>query len=355
MEQFAWTATIVLVVWLLFAAPGAADLPPSGSIQFTAKSERHASPVYHIDNVPVYYGPLVSRRAVQNRSRGILLGRAGDPATIEYGPLIDVPGCFFCPKEETLDKKGRELLAELTTATMITYMKATPAKLRNKCVFYTAAVTKPPEYLSTGASAWACQHNKYSIWHLWPNAYMSQQYPRFKDFYGIDEPTNWLHSIQELPTVPNETPPQIVYFENMSEAMARSCSGEVVVMSQTPKDMGRYLTYENIWKNKEKPALENLQRQGKVGRVLIVDYNNPNDIWEFDLARNAIKDVNKKIPASQLLSRRHEEEEEEEEEEDEDEAEYARLLRREDVCDSSGVAQRPAAGDPFTDDYSKFR
>lgn len=146
-----------------------------------------------------------------------------------------------------------------------------------------------------------------------------------------------------MPLIPADrnVPTMIQYFENMSEAMARSCTGEVVVVSQTPDDMGRYLTYENIWKNKERPALLNLEAQGKISRFLVVDYNNRDDIWEFDLGNNQ---RGNKVPPGDLLSRRHLEEE----------TESFKLMHR-DACESTGLAQRPPQGDPFTDDYSNFR
>jgi hypothetical protein len=47
----------------------------------------------------------------------------------------------------------------------------------------------------------------------------------YKDFYGVFEETNWLHSITKLPEDPSDrgVPTTIQYFENMSEAMARTC------------------------------------------------------------------------------------------------------------------------------------
>jgi hypothetical protein len=47
----------------------------------------------------------------------------------------------------------------------------------------------------------------------------------FKDFYGVFDRTNWLHSIVGMDEIPSDkaVPTFIQYFENMSEAMARSC------------------------------------------------------------------------------------------------------------------------------------
>ncbi|OIW22416.1 hypothetical protein CONLIGDRAFT_222956 [Coniochaeta ligniaria NRRL 30616] len=364
MAQVVWRTTL-MIVWLLFTTTGLADKPPSASIDFTLgtkgqhlhRKDRESG--YGID-VPVY-GPLVPSRT-HNRSE--MLRRAdppGFPGVDLYGPLLNVPGCFFCPEQEVTAKTGRDLLAELTTAKMQSYMRARQRDLVNKCVFYSAAVRQPPRYLSDETSVWACSKRKFSIWvsrqhiavtdmdtsltackHLWPNKRMTEQ-PRYKDFYGITETDNWLHSIMGMPLIPADrnVPTMIQYFENMSEAMARSCSGEVVVVSQTPDDMARYLATENIWKNKERPALLNLQAQGKISRFLVVDYDNRDDIWEFDLANNQ---RGNKVPPADLLSRRQLEEE----------TEGFRLMHR-DACDSTGLAQRPPQGDPFADDYSNFR
>lgn len=164
---------------------------------------------------------------------------------------------------------------------------------------------------------------------------MANQDNKFKDFYGVHEPNNWLHSFYQLPQIPadNGAPTEIQYFENMSEAMARSCSGEVVIMTQTPRDMAQYLQVPNIWRNKERPALISLHRQGKISRFLIVDWNNMDNIYEFDIETNVAGTV--LIPANSLRSR------------DMD-------LHDRAACDSTGLDQMLPKGDPFSDDYSVF-
>jgi hypothetical protein len=104
-------------------------------------------------------------------------------------------------------------------------------------------------------------------------------------------------------------------------------------MSQTPKEMDRYMRFENIWKNKERPALINLKKQGKITRFLVVDWNNKNDIYDFDIETNL---AGGKVPASSLQSRR-----------DMD-------LHNRAACDSTGLTQMPPQGDPFSDAYSRF-
>jgi hypothetical protein len=90
---------------------------------------------------------------------------------------------------------------------------------------------------------------------------------------------------------------------------------------------------ENIWKNKERPALINLKRQNKISRFLVVDWNNMDNIYEFDIENNLTGD---KVPESSLIHRR-----------DMD-------LHAREVCESTGLDQMPPQGDPFSDDYSQF-
>jgi hypothetical protein len=171
---------------------------------------------------------------------------------------------------------------------------------------------------------------------------MADNNPEFRDFYGIDKEDNWLNSIDKLQKedIDKGVPPTIQYFENMSEAMARSCSGEVVILTQTPDSMHRYSYFPNIWWNKERRALDALRRQGKISRFLVADYDDPTKIWEFDIVDNKIGN---RVDESTLLSRGLEQ----------NETETGRLVQRA-VCESSGLAQMPRYGDPFSDDYSLF-
>ncbi|KAH8895444.1 hypothetical protein GQ53DRAFT_820275 [Thozetella sp. PMI_491] len=340
-------ATTLLIVWLSsFAATGLAGTAASDPIQVAQRQHGQHDVSAYDGDVPIY-GPLVPRGSLNGSS---LINRAEDPGfpgEDTYGVLVDVKGCFFCPEAEVLVKTGRDLLADLTTAKMKTYMRITSNRdLNNKCVFYSQAVeVGGPKWLSDKASTWACSHNKISIWHLWPNRIMSDLDSRYQNFYGIYDDHNWLHSIVDMPLIPADrnVPTQIQYFENMSEAMAQSCLGEVTIVSQTPKDMKRYMDTENIWKNKERPALINLLDQGKIDRFLVVDYNSPSDIWEFDIRNNQ---AGEKVKESDLKSRQLAEAEED--------TEGFKLLHRA-SCSSTGLDDMPPDGDPFSDPYSNFR
>jgi hypothetical protein len=304
------------------------------------------------------YGPLVPRGHTGMAARRhmhaqvhamnasvanmMLYGRADEPDNrnpdgTPYGPLSYVPGCFYCPSIEDLALEGRALLDSLTTEKMKTYMRKDRSDtLHDKCVFYTSSLTAPePKYLSKGASDWACRKGKFSIWHMWPNKAMEAAELQYRDFYGIFEP-GWLNSIVSLPKI-NNVPPHIVYFENMSEAIAQSCSGEVVIITQSPDNMKQYVDGtrgENIWKNKERPALEILWRRGVVTKFYVVDYNNMDDAYEFNIVDSSTGD---KV-SSRLIK-----------------VASRDGLEKRAICDSSGLdslSSMPA--DPFSDSYSLF-
>jgi hypothetical protein len=170
MAQTSRNVVLFVLAWLWFTAACLADKPPSGSIEFTPGSRtqrrHHQKANSQYGASEMVYGPLVPRvHSTPNGSE--LLGRAdpGYPGLDTYGPLVHVPGCFYCPPKDVLALTGRDLLASLTTEKMQTYMRISDKKdLFNKCVFYTSAVRQPPKYLSEKASTWACSKNKLSIW-----------------------------------------------------------------------------------------------------------------------------------------------------------------------------------------------
>ncbi|KAL8366131.1 hypothetical protein RB595_004754 [Gaeumannomyces hyphopodioides] len=289
-------------------------------------------------------GPEQSPNNATLASIQLLGGRAepGEPGEDTYGKLVHVPGCFICPQPDVASLSGRALLNSLATMKMKSYMRARAGDLHNKCVFYTASLRKPQiPFLSEEASRWACRNNKYSIWHLWPNKKMAQDSPnRYQDFYGLYERDNWLNSIDSIPTTRSSVPPPIVYFENMSEAMAQSCSGEVVIMSMSTDDMKRYIDGPpNIWRNKERPALLALKRQGKISRFLLVDYDSPQRVYTFDIETNERGRLHLDPLESRSLDGLHLDE---------------GLRKRDCGSQSDGLAQMPPMGDPFADDYSVF-
>ncbi|KAF7535382.1 hypothetical protein G7054_g5454 [Neopestalotiopsis clavispora] len=159
-------------------------------------------------------------------------------------PLFPMPACFWCPKAAVLDDPFA-LLATFTTDEFKRRTRANPATdLRDTCVFYSRTVIAGgPSALSRVATQLACQYGKYSIWHLWPNRKNEQNNNRLLNFYGIFSPDNRLYSISKMGVIPGTSPPKDyfrVYFENMSEAMAQMCTGQIYLLTQTPQNLAQY-------------------------------------------------------------------------------------------------------------------
>lgn len=208
-------AVLFFVVWLLFAAVCLANKPPRASIGFTPglQAQRRNQANGQSATAEMAYGPLVPRmNGAHNYSAALRRADPGAPGMDLYGPLLEVPGCVIwyvksvlfmacldclkshcasktavlysrvapetcrlgrkwltfwdSPKQDIRKLTGRDLLASLTTERMQEYMRIdSPESLRNKCVFYTASVSKPnPQYLSDKASIWACEKKKLSVW-----------------------------------------------------------------------------------------------------------------------------------------------------------------------------------------------
>ncbi|KAL2809165.1 galactose-binding domain-like protein [Aspergillus granulosus] len=180
---------------------------------------------------------------------------------------------------------------------MRAYMRGDPRELHNKCVFYTRLEDRPnaPKRLSGRATQWACNYDKFSIWHLWPNALIVRgDSSHYKNFFGIYLEGNWLKKIQELPRYISPPQPETQYFENMSEAMAQTCTGEVIIMTEDPTNFNKfsqrpnnlYNDAGNIWGNKERPALRNSHRAGPSYLVDVTSWSTGNEnfpVYDYDI------------------------------------------------------------------------
>lgn len=142
---------------------------------------------------------------------------------------------------------------------------------------------------------------------------MAQANKNVKDFYGIYEPGNWLYKVVELQRgSPPRTgaPYPTRYFQSMSQAMAESCSGEVVILSERPLNLhDRYSTlvppnteFMNIWGDRERPALLTLKRRGVVTNFYVVDArgyfgaNSPYpDVYDYDVVADRVTGKSQKV------------------------------------------------------------
>lgn len=142
---------------------------------------------------------------------------------------------------------------------------------------------------------------------------MAQQNKNVKDFYGIYEPGNWLYKVVELQ---RSNPPRVGapyptrYFQAMSQAMAESCSGEVVILSERPDKLHeRYSTlapgnteFMNIWGDRERPALMSLKRRGIVTKLYVVDargyfgaHSDYPTVYDYDIINDRITGESDKV------------------------------------------------------------
>jgi hypothetical protein len=76
-----------------------------------------------------------------------------------------------------------------------------------------------------------------------------------RDYYAMFIEGSWLFPISKLGTTvgpAGSAPGFIVYFQNMSRAMAEQCNGDIYVMSDLPEDLGSFAA---IWGDVEYPAI----------------------------------------------------------------------------------------------------
>jgi hypothetical protein len=76
-----------------------------------------------------------------------------------------------------------------------------------------------------------------------------------RDYYAMFGAGSWLEGISKLGTVngpAGSAPGFIVYFQNMSRAMAEQCNEDIYVMSD---DIDNLASFKNIWGDVEYPAI----------------------------------------------------------------------------------------------------
>ncbi|KAK2043722.1 hypothetical protein LZ31DRAFT_542454 [Colletotrichum somersetense] len=130
----------------------------------------------------------------------------------------------------------------------------------------------------------------YSIWSLFPgdtgNVGPSSKPDDLENYnyWEIDRPGSWLYPL-------SGSAYRFTYFENMSRAMARQCSGKVWVYSLAPKNLGWYGTQKgnnnehSIWNKVEH---KELVRQAKTTMLIGIDAVTK-ETFELDLATQAYK------------------------------------------------------------------
>lgn len=122
--------------------------------------------------------------------------------------------------------------------------------------------------------------------HLFPNSYDAGRNAGVRDFYCLwDDGDHWLAPVRDAAIRFAEqkragASPAIRYFQQMSEAMAKMCSGRVIVMTQTPTTLADYRPgrphepdtgRNNIFWSHERPVIADKIRRGEA-ELYAVDY-----------------------------------------------------------------------------------
>ncbi|KAJ9143040.1 hypothetical protein NKR23_g6753 [Pleurostoma richardsiae] len=267
-------------------------------------------------------------------------------------PLFPTPNCFWCPTKADLEGDASDLLEKFTTEEFMRRTRAQAADLRDTCMFYTRTVQQPPDSLSRMATQLACKYGKYSIWHLWPNKINEQNNYRLLNYYGIFLPDNRLYPISRLEEIEIDgkpTSPYFQYFENMSRAMARMCTGQIYLLTQTPENVQQYRTEAftpNIWASTEYTELTNHILTLTSSLIVI----NASDTSAKPAAWTANwRTLNMQVSANYRRDGRHPMEGWEPYDLDSelDVAIGPQLKKRADLCADSGVDDEPAGKDLF--------
>ncbi|KAK1989624.1 hypothetical protein LX36DRAFT_676421 [Colletotrichum falcatum] len=231
----------------------------------------------------------------------------------EAWPKNHCQGCYRKLHGQKTDMK------DLTTAKLVKAILVSEDKLKDKCVFYTGVPDteratqgkklglSPSETLAARAARYACSKNMYSIWHraaareydrrayyllqsLFPggtgNVGPNQKPDNLEqyNYWEIDRPGSWLYPL-------HGDAYRFTYFENMSRAMARQCSGKVWVYSLNPKNLAWYGTQKgnnndhSIWNTVEH---KELIRRSKTTMIIGIDAVT-NEMFELDVATLAYK------------------------------------------------------------------
>ncbi|RYP41944.1 hypothetical protein DL768_010419 [Monosporascus sp. mg162] len=220
------------------------------------------------------------------------LGKRAPGDRIVLPPVLRSRHCLGCVKTASGQKAT---IDDFSTEWLETQLLKTDAQLKNKCLFYTGVtVSEHPPWIPEGgnlsphASQFACQNGLYTIWNLFPGRSGNEapvtepDSPSRYNFWEIFHEGSWINAIVN---------DRFTYFENMSEAMARHCTGKVWVVSLRPRETTTYGTgtdddnnAHSIWNKKELPAL---RAHGGVTELIGVQATGPNgqvgEMWRLDI------------------------------------------------------------------------
>ncbi|GKT62698.1 NPP1 domain-containing protein [Colletotrichum tofieldiae] len=280
-----------------------------------------------------------------------------DMLYMNLGPAFDLSNCIFCPTQSdgsALDETDSEaILNHMTAQTFLRYIKGNQQALTDTCVFYTKGVTTAGAAtgLSVAATEWACgesQKDRYTIWNLFPNSLDASSNAGVRDFYAMFTPNSWLDPVRlkqaeyEATKPAGIVPPSIRYFQQMSQSMAEACYGDIIIMTETPKELALYepgkkhqdARFNNIFWSHERPVLQRKVR-AKQAKLYALD-SSTKEAWEiinidtFELGSSTQfrRDLQYGNETFDVQSR-------------------AELQARANMCQSSGLGSQPLGQDWF--------
>ena len=217
-----------------------------------------------------------------------------------YGPLIDFKGCLFCQgqaKRTNQMSVAQNFMADQMIAKMSLFAtigsclfcrRLQSYNSYKNCSQYSVDGQRPPGFtnprsLSVPASDYACSFGGLAwrtIWHLWP----SEGCDTDENYYCLNprEPgCCWLNPLMPGQTQDERIRQSMLYFQQMSRAMALTCTGEVFILIDNPTDVPVQQPdpYPSIWLSHELPALQGLYETGVVTKLTAIRFS---DKQRFD-------------------------------------------------------------------------
>ncbi|KAF2733511.1 hypothetical protein EJ04DRAFT_513154 [Polyplosphaeria fusca] len=230
-------------------------------------------------------GPTIIEYKLDNPKDKSLAKRASQ----SYGPLMNFPQCLSCAGKAKRDSSltvQNNFMAEQLITKMNSFATV------GRCLFYGQRPTNSnPFTLSNLASDYACSFGGLAmrtIWHLWPNEGCDTD----ENYYCLNPRKPeccWLNPLMPGATPAERIPQAMLYFQQMSRAMALTCTGEVFTLLDNPDDIGVALPnpYESIWLTHELPALQGLFKIGIVTKLTAIRLSNKQHVDKTSLLRTA--------------------------------------------------------------------
>ncbi|KAH7392281.1 hypothetical protein DE146DRAFT_758008 [Phaeosphaeria sp. MPI-PUGE-AT-0046c] len=208
------------------------------------------------------------------------------PDDLNSVALFNFPNCLLCQGKRK-DDLGLSVSNNFQARQMVDMMEL--GGLMGECLFYgqrPPGVSYMPQFksLSRPTTKWACQQGRSryrTIWQLWPYNQGSGSCEVKQNYYCLNPWTGpdccWLNPLLQGPNVHTQDDridAAMIYFQQMSKAMAMTCTGEVFVMIDNPDDIVRQQpgVQPSIWLTHELPTLQDLFRMGDIFKLTAITF-----------------------------------------------------------------------------------